>query len=935
MKVFITPNYRHDDKGDGGIRRVTEAQIKYLPEYGIELVDKAEDADVVNVHATEVVDHPNVVLSCHGLYWTEDDWGDIKWVKNANNLLIEGFRTAQHVTAPSRWVANVLQRGMLVNPTVIGHGINVSEWKPAQSRGYILYNKNREDPSCRSEAVNVLAERFPREKFVSTFGRATENVNVIGRVPYKMMKDYVQQSSVYLSFARETFGTGMLEALASGVPVLSWDYGGASEIITHKEHGYLARPGDYDDLQAGLEYCLRYRNDLGSNGRQLVMDQYQWKDVIARYVSVYQQVYERKHEVKVSIVVPSYNLGEYLPDAIESVRSQPFQDWEMVIVNDASTDNTLEVAKRAAENDSRIRVISNPTNLHVSDSRNIGLKCARGQYLMSLDADDMLGPDALGILVKIMDADKSIQIACGSMEVFGANENPFVSEWPPKDISYKSQISKQNQLPYSALYRREVFERTGGYRRRIRTGVEDADFWTRALSYGFRAKKVTNKVTLKYRMRNDSLSHTKRGENWLRWYPWSKDDRLTPFGATDIEKPFISSLNPVQISVIVPVGPEHDIYLQDCLDSLLAQTFRYWEVIVINDTGHAISLDGFPFARLYDTEGRQGAGVARNVGLDHAQGKYVVFLDADDYAQPNMLSTLYRAITSVGGYVYPDWYADNGKEIYPDKGQDWDYTRLPNKMLGPITAIYSKSDLDVIGGFDESMVGWEDWDLHLSLLDAGICGTRLAEPLFTYRYKTGTRREDSVLQHKDNLLDYIKNKHTKLYRGDSLMACGKCGSGGGKKSIIPQVASSKSVSGVDDMVLVEYIGAEPQSRHIKSKASKGDTYTFGAGKKELYVHRADLPWLESLNLFRQKVNYESPVVATEDIALETVRVEFTPPTNVDVPLEALPFDVDLMNYLKGAGYDTRNQIRLASDAALASIKGIGPKRLKVIREATG
>ena len=69
MKLYLTPQYtRPDTDGAGGIRRVVEAQMKYLPEHGIEIVQSPKEADVVNVHATEVVDHPCVVLSCHGLY---------------------------------------------------------------------------------------------------------------------------------------------------------------------------------------------------------------------------------------------------------------------------------------------------------------------------------------------------------------------------------------------------------------------------------------------------------------------------------------------------------------------------------------------------------------------------------------------------------------------------------------------------------------------------------------------------------------------------------------------------------------------------------------------------------------------------------------------------------------------------------------------------
>lgn len=930
MKLYLTPQYtRPDTDGAGGIRRVVEAQMKYLPEHGIEIVQSPKEADVVNVHATEVVDHPCLVLSCHGLYWTEDRWGDIKWVKNANKLLIEGFRKAQHITVPSEWVGNVLRRGMLLQPTVIGHGIDIAEWEPAPSEGYVLYNKNREDPSCRSDAVNYLAQRFSETQFVTTYGRSASNVHVVGRVSYDTMRGFVRGAGVYLSVARETFGTGMLEALACGVPVLSWDYGGASEIITHKVHGYLAEPGNYNDLIEGLNYCLKHRQALGEAGRQLVIDRYQWKDVIPNYARVYQEALNAtRHEVKVSIVCTSYNLGRYLPDAVRSVKEQQFHDWELIIVNDASTDNTAQIADALAAEDDRIRVIHNQHNTHVSEARNIGFRNARGQYMMALDADDMLGPDALRVLTRALDQDPSIQIACGSMEVFDGRGDPFVSEWPPANITYQGQIAKQNQLPYSALCRREVWERLGGYRRRIRTGVEDADFWTRALSFGFRGKKVTNKVTLRYRMRSDSLSHTRKGENWLRWYPWAKQAELTPWGAPDIEEPIISCLNPTVISVVVPVGPGHDVYLQDCLDSLLAQTYRYWEVLVVNDTGHPIDLQGYPFARLITTTGRTGPAHARNEGVRAAKGKYVVFLDADDYAQPNMLAALLKAQQEVGGWVYPDWFADNGKEVYPDHAQDWHAEGLTRKMLGPITGIYRRVDLEAVGGFDESIPSWEDWDLHLSLLERGICGTRLAEPLFTYRYRTGTQRDRALLDLKQDLLKYIRKKHTNLYEGDSIMGCSKCGGGGGHTTIVGSKAFKAQADKTDDLVLMEYIGKEPQTRHFRSRVKPNERYRFGANQREFFVHRGDVNWMVLMNQFRVK---EQPKV--EVGGFEPVQVEYTPPLPQDVLIEDLDLETDLVNYLKDAGYTTVEQVRLASDTALLTIKGIGPKRIEAIRKA--
>ena len=91
---------------------------------------------------------------------------------------------------------------------------------------------------------------------------------------------------------------------------------------------------------------------------------------------------------KVSVIVPCYNQGEYLADALESVLYQTFTDWECIIVNDGSSDNTEEVANKFCELDKRFKYISQ-TNQGVSAARNNGIKASSGTYILPLDGDDV------------------------------------------------------------------------------------------------------------------------------------------------------------------------------------------------------------------------------------------------------------------------------------------------------------------------------------------------------------------------------------------------------------------------------------------------------------------------------------------------------------------------------------------------------------------
>ena len=104
---------------------------------------------------------------------------------------------------------------------------------------------------------------------------------------------------------------------------------------------------------------------------------------------------------EVSVVVPIYNVAEYLPKCIESILAQTYPDYELILVNDGSKDTSPEIAEDYAKKDSRIRVIHKP-NGGLSDARNEGMKYASGKYISFIDSDDFIEPDMLEKCVHAM-----------------------------------------------------------------------------------------------------------------------------------------------------------------------------------------------------------------------------------------------------------------------------------------------------------------------------------------------------------------------------------------------------------------------------------------------------------------------------------------------------------------------------------------------------
>ena len=111
--------------------------------------------------------------------------------------------------------------------------------------------------------------------------------------------------------------------------------------------------------------------------------------------------------MKFSIVIPVYNVEPYLPECLDSVLNQTLSDWEAVCVNDGSTDNSSVVLEDYASKDSRFRVITQP-NGGLSAARNTGMKAALGDYVLFLDSDDWLEPNALLVLSEHLNGEDEI-----------------------------------------------------------------------------------------------------------------------------------------------------------------------------------------------------------------------------------------------------------------------------------------------------------------------------------------------------------------------------------------------------------------------------------------------------------------------------------------------------------------------------------------------
>jgi glycosyltransferase involved in cell wall biosynthesis len=206
----------------------------------------------------------------------------------------------------------------------------------------------------------------------------------------------------------------------------------------------------------------------------------------------------------VSVIVPCFNYGRYVSEAISSVRAQTLQDHEIIVVEGGSTDG--QTPQKVADLEaSDVRVIAQPVPTRVGANRNLGISHARGRYIACLDADDMLRPTYLEKAVYLLER-RGADIVSSGLEMFGA-ETGLVSIMARPDLAT---LMEANNVLTCAVIRRELWERAGGFRDNIGGEEghvhEDWVFWVRAAALGARVVNMPHDFLLQYRVHPASLS---------------------------------------------------------------------------------------------------------------------------------------------------------------------------------------------------------------------------------------------------------------------------------------------------------------------------------------------------------------------------------------------------------------------------------------------
>lgn len=253
---------------------------------------------------------------------------------------------------------------------------------------------------------------------------------------------------------------------------------------------------------------------------------------------------------KVSIIVAAYNCQHVIGDCLASVERQAWDDWEVIVGDDASTDGTRDVVREWMARDPRIRLVCNPTNLKAAETRNRCLEAALGEYVAIQDADDLMLPDRLAVQLRFLETHPDLDFVSTGMSLFD-EEGQYAERVPAKAFPVARDFLWGLPFCHAAtMFRAAALQRIHGYRVAPETvRGQDYDLFMRLYAAGGRG---CNLPEILYGYREGRHAYQRRtwkhrqNEMIIR-YKGFKAMGLFPWGVPFVLKPLLVGLVPSQL----------------------------------------------------------------------------------------------------------------------------------------------------------------------------------------------------------------------------------------------------------------------------------------------------------------------------------------------------------------------------------------------------
>ncbi len=249
----------------------------------------------------------------------------------------------------------------------------------------------------------------------------------------------------------------------------------------------------------------------------------------------------------ISVVMSVYNGSKYLNYSIESILGQSYSNFEFIIVNDGSSDNTGKILNYYANTDNRVILLNNKINIGLTKSLNNAIKLSKGEYIARMDADDICYKNRFEEQVNILNKNNKIGITTNWIEIINENNQVMLTRKLPPSISLKKYFKKENLICHgSVMFRRHIFNELNGYNNNLKY-AQDYDMWKRIFDKGY-ALYVIPKPLYKFRISNSNISIIEKSCNNFKV---EKIDNINSKKLTWLSSLYLQQSKPKEANIIL------------------------------------------------------------------------------------------------------------------------------------------------------------------------------------------------------------------------------------------------------------------------------------------------------------------------------------------------------------------------------------------------
>jgi glycosyltransferase involved in cell wall biosynthesis len=478
---------------------------------------------------------------------------------------------------------------------------------------------------------------------------------------------------------------------------------------------------------------------------------------------------------KISAIICFYNAEQYLREAIESVLQQEYLEWELILIDDGSFDNSTAIAMEYATNYPQKIFYYNHeghANKGLSASRNEGIKKANGELIAFLDGDDVWLPAYFKDQISVLQNNDAAMVCEATEYWFNWNapevDNVVVPVGAGQDQMYTPPQLMLSLYPLGTgdapcmcgiLIKKETLIKHNGFDDSFTGMYEDQVFLTKI--YLEEPVFISSKCNNRYRQRHDSMlgSSHNSGEyftvrkKYLKWLKnYMSDSKINYPNVSDVLE---KALHEPKVSVIISFFNEED-FLEETVESVIKQTYDNWELLMVDDgSSNKSTIIARNFADAYkekifyiehEHHANKGVCVSRNLGVQKATGELIALLDADDAWLPNYLSTqvtIFKknpgiSMSAEGSIHWYNWNDATKKNYKIPVGTVPDQVYEPMSLIlklyplaegaapGPCALVIKKSAIIQAGGFEETFK--DQYQLYED--QAFLCKIYLQENVF-------------------------------------------------------------------------------------------------------------------------------------------------------------------------------------------------------------